>query len=262
MEVVDCAYSIEGNGPPILMVHGVGGNRQVWARVVEHLKAEFTCVSYDLRGHGRSPKPLGPFGLDDLVADLEEIRKRIGCDRAHVIGHSLGGMVAPAYARRHPDRVISVGLLSTAAARSEEDRARARAVMDAMAQNGVAPALDLLVARWFTDAFITAHPDIVEARKRQVLETDPAIYLNAFRIYAETEMTPWLHEVSAPALVMTGELDRGCSPRLNTIIVQKLSNARLVILDGLRHGILLEAPERVAKPVAEFLRISAPQSTR
>jgi len=116
-----------------------------------------------------------------------------------------------------------------------------------------------MVPSWFTDAFIKTHPDIVEARKRQVLQTDPTIYLNAFGIYVETEMAPWLHEVIAPALVMTGELDVGCSPRLNKIIVEKLPNARLVILDGLRHGILLEAPERVANPVAEFLRNSAPQ---
>jgi 3-oxoadipate enol-lactonase len=254
MDAVDCAYSIEGKGPPILLVHGVGGRRQVWAGVIERLKSEFTCISYDLRGHGESPKPDWTFGLDDLVADLEWLRARIGLERVHVIGHSLGGMVAPAYARRYPDRVISIGLLSTVAGRSEEERTRTRAVMDAMAQEGVDPALDILVRRWFTEGFIAAHPEIVEGRKRQVREIDPKIYLNVFGIYADTEMLPWLNEIAAPALVLTGDQDLGCSPQHYEIMADRLPNARLVVLENLRHGILLEAPGRVAQAIVQFLR--------
>ena len=253
MDAVDCAYAIEGSGPPILLVHGVGGSRGVWAGVIERLKPEFTCISYDLRGHGDSPKPDRPFELDDLVADLERLRGRVGCERAHVIGHSLGGMVAPAYARRYPDRVMSVGLLSTVAGRSEEERTRTRAVMDAMAREGVGPALDILLGRWFTDGFIATHREIVEHRKRQVREIDPNIYLNAFGIYAGTEMLPWLSEVTAPALVLTGDQDLGCSPRHNKIIAERMPNARLVIIENLQHSILLEAPDRVAQAVSRFL---------
>ena len=122
-----------------------------------------------------------------------------------------------------------------------------------MAREGVASALEILVRRWFTDTFISAHPGIVEARKRQVREIDPRIYLNTFAIYADTEMLPWLHEVTAPALVMTGDQDLGCSPRHNKIMAERLANVRLVTLDGLRHGILLEAPGRVAQAITDFL---------
>jgi 3-oxoadipate enol-lactonase len=107
--------------------------------------------------------------------------------------------------------------------------------------------------RWFTDEFAAAHPDVIEARKAQVVETDPDVFLNVFRIYAETEMGPWLHEVAAPALVLTGEHDGGCNPRLNRQIADALPNSELVILDGLKHAILIEASERVAPPVADFL---------
>ena len=253
MHAVDCAYSVEGQGPPIVLVHGVGGNRHVWAGVTERLRSDYTCATYDLRGHGESPKPDRPFTLDDLVADLERLRHQLGFERAHVIGHSLGGMVAPAYARRYPMRVLSVGLLSTVAGRSEEERTRTRAVMDAMAREGVEPALDILVRRWFTDAFIAAHADIVDARKQRVREIDPKVYLNAFGIYANTEMLPWLHEVTAPALVLTGDQDLGCSPRHNKIMAERMPNARLVILENLRHSILLEAPDRVAQAISRFL---------
>jgi len=251
---VDCVYSIAGRGPPVFMVHGIGARRQGWAALAEHLKADFTCIGYDLRGHGESPKSADPFGLDELVADLEALRARLGIERAHVIGHSLGGMIGPAYARAHQDRVISLGLLSTAAFRTPEDSAKVRGVVAAMEQKGIPQVLDVLADRWFTDRFMAEHPERIAARKRQVVETDPEVFLNVFHIYAETEMAPWLHAVTAPCLVLTGELDGGCNPRLNRAIAAALPNAELVILDGLKHAILIEAPDRVAPHVQRFLR--------
>ena len=123
-------------------------------------------------------------------------------------------MIGPAYARAHPDRVRSVTLLSTAAGRTEEDRAKVRGVLASMEEEGIEARLGTLVERWYTDGFIAARPDAIETRKRQVLDTPAHVFLSVFHIYAETE---------------------------------------LVILDGLKHSILIEAPERVAAPVRDFL---------
>ena len=88
---------------------------------------------------------------------------------------------------------------------------------------------------------------------KQVIDNDPAVFLNVFHIYAGTEMAPWLSEITCPSLVLTSEFDGGCPPRLNEFIAGELKGSELVILNGLRHAILLEAPERVAAPVASFL---------
>jgi 3-oxoadipate enol-lactonase len=253
-KAVDCVHVVTGKGPPVFMVHGIGGRRSGWAALTEHLKGDFTCIAYDLRGHGDSPKGDGAFGLEELVADLEALRAKLGIDKAHVIGHSLGGMIAPAYARLYPDRVLALGLLSTAAFRTEDDAAKVQAVIAAMEQKGIPQVLDTLADRWFTDKFQAERPDLIEARKRQVIETDPEVFLNVFRVYAKTEMSPWLREVTAPSLVLTGELDGGCNPRLNRQIADALPNSELVILEGLKHSILIEATERVAPPVAKFLK--------
>lgn len=253
MSAVDCVYSIEGNGPALFMVHGIGARRSTWKDLVSHLAQWFTCISYDLRGHGESPIPAMPFSLDDLVDDLEALREKLGINRAHVIGISLGGMIGPAYARAHPERIISLGLLSTAAGRTPDDRAKVMAVIAAMEEKGIEPVLDTLVERWYTDEFIAARPDAIQARIKQVLDTPADVFLNVFHIYAETEMAPWLDQIAVPSLVLTGELDGGCSPRLNRLIADKLPNSQLVILKGLKHSILIEAPDRVATPVQEFL---------
>ena len=254
MTAIDCAHSIEGQGPVLFLVHGIGSRRQAWNEVVSCLKDDFTCISYDLRGHGDSALPDGAFGLDDLVDDLEALRAKLGIDQAHVAGHSLGGMIGPAYAYAHPDRVLTVGILSTAAFRTEDDAAKLQAVIRAMEENGIGNTLDTLVNRWFTDEFIRANPDKIEARLKQVIDTDPDVFMNVFHIYAETEMAPWLHKVAAPSLVLTGENDGGCNPRLNRLIAKALPNSELVILDHLKHSLMIEDSPLLAAHLGTFLR--------
>ncbi|MDE0097708.1 MAG: alpha/beta fold hydrolase, partial [Gammaproteobacteria bacterium] len=111
---VECDFTLHGEGPPLFLIHGIGAARDAWRFMVPLLSRHFTLVTYDLRGHGASPPAAEAFGLDELVLDLEHLRQRTGYERAHFAGHSLGGMIGPAYARWFPDRVISLGLLSTA----------------------------------------------------------------------------------------------------------------------------------------------------
>ena len=252
-EAIDCAYSVEGHGEPLVLIHGIGAARDAWRFMLTHLRDKFTVVTYDLRGHGESPLPETEFGLDDLVDDLERLRDRLGLERMHLAGHSLGGMIGPRYALRFPDRVSSLGLYSTAAGRTEGDSAKVRAVVEAMEQTGIEQVLSTLTNRWFTDDFIDRNPDIVERRLKQVMATSPDIFLNVFHIYAGTEMLPWLHEITQPALIITGELDGGCNPRLNRLIDEAMPNSELIVLEGLKHSILVEAGETVARHQIEFV---------
>ena len=253
MSAVEVSYRVEGSGPALYMVHGIGARKTAWDALIKDLKNHFTCVSYDLRGHGESPVPPTPYSLDELVEDLEALRLKLGHEHIHVIGHSLGGMIGPAYARAYPDHILSVGLLSTAAGRTEDDRAKLQAVGEAMQSKGIVPVLNTFVERWYTDEFIDRHPERVEARLQQVKDTANNVFLSVFWIYARTEMAPWLHEITCPCLVLTGENDGGCNPRLNRFIAGELSNAKLVILDRLKHAILIEDPEAVLEHLKPFL---------
>ena len=252
-QAIDCAYTVEGDGPPLFLIHGIGAARDGWRLMTPILAQHFTVITYDLRGHGTSPMSDGAFGLDELVADLERVRKRTGFERAHFAGHSLGGMIGPAYARKYPDRVLSLGLLSTAAGRTADDSAKVWDVVRAMEARGIPQVLETLTDRWFTDEFIAKNPEVIERRMKQVIGTDPEIFLNVFRIYAGTEMMPWLHEIEAHALVLTGENDGGCNPRLNEGIARAMPNAELVILPGYKHSILLEAAEETAGHMIRFI---------
>ena len=254
---IQSAYSVEGVGPFLILIHGIGASRHSWDGLIRHLKSDFRCVSYDLRGHGRSPSPRPPYTLDDLVEDVEALRRELHVEKAHFAGHSLGGMIGPAYARRYPDRVLSLGLYSTAAFRTAGDSAKVRGVVAAMRATGIPPVLATLKDRWFTPEFAARSPEVVQRRMQQVIDTDRDVFLSVFDIYAETEMAPWIAEIRHPSLVLTGENDGGCNPRLNKQIAASMPNAELVILPALRHAILLEAPDAVAPPVLDFLRRQA-----
>ena len=253
-QAIDCAYSIDGSGPPLFLIHGIGAARNTWRKLLPLLSQHYTVITYDLRGHGESPLPDAEFGLQDLVADLEAIRIKTGFDQAHFAGHSLGGMIGPAYALAHPERVLSLGLLSTAAFRTEDDQSKVWAVVQAMEDRGIPNVLETLTDRWFTDDFINTQGEVVRLRLDQVIGTNPDVFLNVFRIYAGTEMAPWLHQVTAPSLVLTGENDGGCNPRLNQLIADALPNAELVILPHYKHSLLLEAGEDVALNLHQFIQ--------
>ena len=111
ISAVDCHYSITGSGPPLFLTHGIGAAEDAWRFMVPELSKHFSVVTYDLRGHGKSPVTHKNFTLDELVLDLEKIREKTKFEKAHFAGHSLGGMIAPAYALKFPKHTISVGLL-------------------------------------------------------------------------------------------------------------------------------------------------------
>ncbi len=258
-DVIDCEFSVEGNGPALVLIHGVGAGRNTWAYALPLLTPHFTVVTYDLRGHGASPLPLGDFGLEDLVADLERVRQRAGIGRAHFVGHSLGGMIASAYALKYPHRVLSLGLVSTSAFRGQDDITAVQGRLRTMETQGISAGLQQLTERWFTPQFIGQHPEVAEARMNQVLATDPHVFLNVFRIFAQTEMSGWLGDVTAPTLVMTGEGDPSGSPDQNRQIAKALPNAELVILPKLRHSLLLEAGDTVARNIVRFIAAHPPE---
>jgi len=251
---IDCDYLVQGSGPALFLTHGIGAAKNAWRFMISELSKHFTVITYDLRGHGNSPVTNKNFTLDDLILDLEKIREKTKIEQGHFMGHSLGGMIAPAYAKKFPHRVLSVGLLSTVAGRTELDRENVLKIIYEMESAGIEQTLQKLTTRWFTDDFISKNPDLVKNRLKQVIDTDPDVFLNVFKIYANTEMISWLKNLSKPCLLMTGENDAGCSPEHNKKMANEIKNSKLVILPKYKHSFLIEAPREVSKNIIEFIK--------
>jgi 3-oxoadipate enol-lactonase len=246
-------FAVEGSGPSLLLIHGVGARLDAWDDVVPALGGRLTAIRYDLRGHGDSTKAPGPYSVELLAADALALLDHLGVARCHVAGHSLGGLVAQQLAIGAPGRVDRLVLLSTVAGRTAEEKARVLERL-ALVRDGIpGEHFRRSIERWFTDEFRRDHPDVIERYLARNMENDPAGYAAAYRVLATTDLADALHRITAPTLVVTGDGDIGSNPRMARLMHERIAGSRLQVLPGLRHSILVEAPALVARLLVEFL---------
>ena len=247
-------YLIEGEGPAVVLIHGVGARLENWDGVCERLARHFRVLRYDLRGHGRSTRLPGPYSLSLFASDLRALFDHAGIGRAHIAGHSLGAMIAQMFCLKHPDRVDRLALLSAVAGRTEEERERVVARLDLIRKGPPGEHFRNSVSRWFSDAFIAANPELIAAYAQHNAENDPDCYSAAYRVLASEDLNQELEAISAPTLIATGAFDLGSNPRMSELMHRRVKGSTLRILPGLKHSILIEAPTVVAGMLAPFFQ--------
>ena len=246
-------FEVEGRGRRVTLLHGVGSHLQAWDDVAASLRDRFTLLRYDLRGHGKSGKPPGPYNLDDYVADLAALLDAQPVDRTTLVGFSFGGMIAPAFTVRHPERVRALGIVSAVAGRTPEQRAAVVKRADELGRGGASMTVGAAIERWFTPEFRAQNPDIIERQIQRVLGNDPGGYAAAYRVFAESDLIDDLGKISCPTLVMTGDHDTGSTPTMAMAIHERIAGSRLVILPRYRHSLLIEATTDVLRELRAFL---------
>ncbi len=247
-------YSVEGHGPSVMLIHGVGANLSSWDGIVPALAEHFTVVRLDLRGHGRSGHIRGRCTLDDFVRDVVDVLTACGITRAHVVGFSLGGLIAQGLALAHPPMVDRLVLLSAVAGRTPDEKARMRERVAVLRDQGIEAISGASQERWFTPAFVARHPDLVRKRMEELHSNHQPSYLAAYTAFATSDLGDRLHAITHLTLIATGEHDAGSNPRMAQFMHEQVRGSRLHILPQLRHSVLVEAPEQVAALVLEFLR--------
>lgn len=239
------------DAPVLVLGSSIGTSTALWEPQVPALARRFRVVRYDHRGHGRSPVPAGPYELADLGGDVIALLDRLGVQRAHVGGLSLGGMVAMWVAAHAPERVDRLALLCTSAKLGPPELWAGRA---ASVQAGGMPAIaDSVVARWFPEGFA----DGTVARMREVLlATPPDGYAACCSAIEVMDLEPVLPTITAPTLVIAGGDDPATPPEHAERIAAAVPAARLVVLDGAAHLANLSHPDDVTRLLLEFLEAS------
>jgi pimeloyl-ACP methyl ester carboxylesterase len=242
------------SGPtPIVLIHGVGSSAAEWKKVVDRLPDDLCVAAYDLRGHGTSSAPDGRWTIDDFVEDHLRVLGQLGIQRAHVVGFSLGGLIAQRLAVTHPERVDRLVVIGSVAGRTAQERERVLERLARVDAEGPAGAARVSVQRWYSEAYLASHPDAAAAVVSRMERLDPAAYARAYRVLATTDLAEDLGRITAPVLVMTGEHDVGSPPRMAQLIAES-TGGRLVIVPGARHNVLEEEPEMIAKEIAAHVR--------
>jgi pimeloyl-ACP methyl ester carboxylesterase len=145
-------------------------------------------------------------------------------------------------------------LLSAVAGRTAEERERVQARLKIQCEQGIAGIAGAAQERWFTPEFIARNPDLVAQRMRQLRENHAPCYAAAYTVFSTSDLGERLHAIRAPTLVATGEHDIGSNTRMARFMHAQIKGSQLEILPGLRHSILIEAPELVTHLVRDFLR--------
>ncbi|MGI9488427.1 MAG: alpha/beta fold hydrolase [Geminicoccaceae bacterium] len=246
-----------GARPTVFLIHGVGLNRKMWQWQTDALGARYQIITYDLFGHGESPPPPSHPTLTLLSNQLRGLLDDLGLSQAAVAGFSLGGMIARRFAMDHQERLSALAILASSHRRTPDAQEAIEKRIEETRRHGPAFTVEAALERWFTEAFRTTHPTVVDRVRQWVLANDGAVYPGLYRLLADgvDELIAPSEPIICPTLVMTGEEDFGNSPEMTQAIAAEIPGAKSIILSGLRHLAMMEAPTAFNEPLLSFLEM-------
>ncbi len=247
-----CADS-GGAGAAVVLAHTIGCDHRMWEHLAARLAPRHRVLAFDARGHGRSPVAPRPYGLADLADDAARLLDRLGIERAHWVGLSMGGMVGQAFALAYPERLGKLVLANTTSSYGPEGRSNWQARIRMVEQGGLAAIRDMVAARYFSEAFRLKNRAVVEKVMARFVETPGQGYLGCCDAIAELDLLEQLPRIAAPTLVIAGELDAGTPPAMSQAIAERIPGARLAVIPGAAHLSAVENPEAFAAEVERFL---------
>lgn len=254
-------YKQEGNGPPVLHIHGSAFGHRNFERLSPLLVDRFTVIDFDLPGYGQSEGGSGPRTMDGLAAQVAELIGALGFERLHVHGTSFGAMIALTLAARHPELVDRL-VLSCFLARYDNAARMMRSTWKRAARDsGMEAVADLTSVAGFARRFYEL--DWAEAQMAGMREafshTQPEAFIASTEAIAATDLSPLVDLVAAPTLLLAGDEDNMTpfEPAPSGVgmaqISKRLRHSRTAVLQQCGHYLVIEDAEKAAAHVRDFL---------
>ncbi len=252
---VELAHRDEGQGPLVLLLHGVGGDRLLWNGVAKELSSEFRVIVPDLRGHGRTSAPSGAgFALDDLLGDVLHLLDEKSAGPVHWVGFSAGAFLALRAALDHPDRVRSLILVSGAAYLDSHSKAVMERWWSTSQEEGAEGlAVRLLKDLYYPD-WVEAHLEVVDQMHEEVPRRayGPAVaWGKALTGLDERNRIPTIRR---PTLIVQAMDDQVVDASHGRILRQSIPGSTIRIFAQTGHLIPIERPTELAQAIADHVR--------
>lgn len=234
--------------PVLVLLHGVGLDHTVWDRVVPLLEQEYDVRCPDLPGHGTGRR----VPADADLATLAALTAPDVPHGAHLIGFSLGSLVAQHLAAHQPGLVSSLTCVSSVCRRTPQERDAVLARL-ATAGDDHPASVDASLRRWYDGTEVPA--EVVEQTRRVLLSNDIQQYLACYRVFATGDATvyPDLATIVVPTLAVTGSNDPGSTPEMSHRLAQTVRDCRVEVVPGARHMLPVQAPQVLADLIHEFI---------
>lgn len=254
------AADVAGEGPLLIFLHGVGGERRNWRQQVATFGARFTAIAIDLRGYGDSEDYDAPLSFTDFADDVVRVIEHFGHRTAHICGLSMGGRIALDLVRRYPERVLSLTLADTSAGSKEtQDPARVEAFLAARRK----PLLDGQTPAQLAPVLVETlvGPNATAEQRAELVASLAALHADSYlkTLEAVTRFTdfPDFPDIAVPVQVITGSEDRIAPPHIARTMADAIPGARFAEIAGAGHISNIEAPDEFDAILDAFLREAA-----
>jgi (E)-2-((N-methylformamido)methylene)succinate hydrolase len=238
---------------PLVFIHGVGLDHQMWDEQVNYLN-EFSILTYDLLGHGKTPFNKENLNFDDFSNQLSEILDYLKIDKVHLVGFSLGSLIALDFSSRYQDKIEKIILIGTTYKRSDQERAL---VLDRYNQAKLnKPISKQALKRWFTDKYLEDNPKTYDSFM-SILHKKPEDhknFLKAYELFANhKDDIASIQKINRKILVMTGSDDPGSSPSMSKELVKDLINSSYIEIKNGKHLCSIECADDVNINIKNFI---------
>lgn len=256
---INMYYEVSGKGMPLVMIQGLAGNHQAWFLQTPVFRKYYRVVIFDNRGIGKTDQSSKPYTIRTMAEDVIGLMDYLAIDKAHILGLSLGGLVAQEIAISYPERVIKLILGSTFAGIEINDNPE---MIKALGVSEVTTDVDVkstdfrkLMSFMVSSAFNRRLFRMVQLplSKLGMRSINASGYLMQMAAITGYTTLDRLHQINAPTLVITGTGDRLVPPGMSDLISSMIPNARLVKVKGGSHAFFMEMRGRFNKEVLNFL---------
>ncbi|MFC5591853.1 alpha/beta fold hydrolase [Sporosarcina soli] len=248
-------YQEKGTGEPLVFIHGVGLDHAMWEHQVNRLSEQYRVIVYDMIGHGGSSHPPGPYSLSQYVEQLAALVDGLSLEKIHLVGFSMGGMVAQGFALAYEEKMKTLTIMNAVANRTEKQRQAILARVEEVSANGPQPTIEPAIQRWFTSDYLKEQEGVVSQIRARLQTNNPSSYLAAYTLFATADQELWdkLDQIIVPTLVITGEEDVGSTPEMAQQIHEKIAASELLIVPTMRHMLPVERPDIVNEAIHSFI---------
>lgn len=255
---INMEYKISGDGFPLVMIMGLGATLEWWEPpMIEELSEQYKTIIFDNRGIGQTDKPDMKYTIKMFADDTVNLMNELEIERAHVLGISMGGMIAQEMALSYPERVEKLVLCSTATGLTWFIRLLARLFKGAYKGRMKTPekTREMLISAIFSKDFIKANPDKIERVKQRAFKITPTFdeFKRQLEATIKFDSRKRLKNINKPVLIMHGKLDSLISYKASLQLVQLIPYPKLMLFENSAHALFSQEPEKTIKALLEFL---------
>ena len=235
---------------PIVFVHGVGLTYEIWQPQLDFFK-DYSNLSYDILGHGKSSLKKQNISFDDFSDQLIELINELKIEKIHLVGFSIGSLIARNFATRHGDRLRSLVLLGSIYKRSEQQQ---KIVNERFNQAKKELKLSRqALKRWFTDKYLENNPDAYEKISSILSKNNMANFLKVYELFVKHKNDEDFKKIKTKTLVMTGEHDIGSTIEMSQQLNNLIKNSELKIIKEGKHLCGIECADEVNLTIKNFI---------